>query len=219
MMDQRMAFVQSVPVGTDSSVASRPVALSLCDASVTAVPRHLPLPSLAFAGSGLSGARSGQDPAGRGPRGRAGQELPRVCPPHPTTYPGSHPVCRRPTHRGAGVVHGVQVERATVRTTWTPWAASARLCLGRWQTGWELPAHATTRPALANGARPSRSLSAPAGGTALSVAALCSDRLIPPGLSTCGRASAQRARAGRRQERGAQRSREARPAERSAAGA
>ncbi len=38
------------------------------------------------------------------------------------------------------MVHkGVQVERATVRTTWTPWAASARLCLGRRRTGWELP--------------------------------------------------------------------------------
>ncbi|WUH07092.1 recombinase family protein [Streptomyces violaceus] len=36
------------------------------------------------------------------------------------------------------------MERATVRTTWTPGAASARLCLGRWQTGWELSAHATT---------------------------------------------------------------------------
>ncbi|MGW5248437.1 replication initiator, partial [Streptomyces sp. NPDC004129] len=48
--------------------------------------------------------------------------------------------------RGAGVVHGVQVERATVRTTWTPWAASARLCLARRWTGWELPAHATTDP-------------------------------------------------------------------------
>ncbi|SDE71174.1 tyrosine-type recombinase/integrase [Streptomyces griseoaurantiacus] len=35
------------------------------------------------------------------------------------------------------MVHGVQVERATVRTTWTPWAASARLCLGRRWTGWE----------------------------------------------------------------------------------
>jgi hypothetical protein len=45
-----------------------------------------------------------------------------------------------------GVLHGVQVERATVRTTWTPWAASARLCLGRWWTGWELPAHAATDP-------------------------------------------------------------------------
>ncbi len=40
------------------------------------------------------------------------------------------------------MVHGVQVESAIVRTTWTPWAASARLCLGRWQTGWELSAHA-----------------------------------------------------------------------------
>lgn len=40
------------------------------------------------------------------------------------------------------MVHGVQVERATARKAWTPGAASARLCLGRRQTGWELPAHA-----------------------------------------------------------------------------
>src|SRR5262245_10079409 len=33
--------------------------------------------------------------------------------PQPNTLPSSHPVRRRPTHRGAGVVHGVQVERAT----------------------------------------------------------------------------------------------------------
>jgi hypothetical protein len=50
------------------------------------------------------------------------------------------------------VVHGVQVERATVRTTWTPWAASARLCLGRRRTGWELPAHATHGVAVGDGA-------------------------------------------------------------------
>jgi hypothetical protein len=36
---------------------------------------------------------------------------------------------------GAGVVPGVQVERATVRTTWTPGAASARLAPDRWQAG------------------------------------------------------------------------------------
>jgi hypothetical protein len=29
---------------------------------------------------------------------------------------------------------------------------TARLCLGRWQAGWELPAHADYSPALANGA-------------------------------------------------------------------
>jgi hypothetical protein len=40
---------------------------------------------------------------------------------------------------GAGVVQGVKVERATVRTTLTPWAAAARLAPGRWQVGWELP--------------------------------------------------------------------------------
>jgi hypothetical protein len=50
------------------------------------------------------------------------------------------------------VVHGVQVERATVRTTWTPWAASARLCLGRWWTGWELLNARHDGPAAGNGA-------------------------------------------------------------------
>ncbi|ROQ32091.1 hypothetical protein EDD98_1064 [Streptomyces sp. PanSC19] len=68
------------------------------------------------------------------------------------SIPNSHPVCRRPTHRGAGAVPGVQVERPTVRTTWTPGAVSARLCLGRRQTGWEFPASAPSRPAPAHGA-------------------------------------------------------------------
>ncbi|MFE1945482.1 tyrosine-type recombinase/integrase [Streptomyces massasporeus] len=53
----------------------------------------------------------------------------------PTIHTSSHPVCRRPTLLGAGVVPGVQVERAAVRTTWTPGTTSARL-----------------RPALARGA-------------------------------------------------------------------
>ncbi|GGY21727.1 hypothetical protein GCM10010299_29730 [Streptomyces tanashiensis] len=44
---------------------------------------------------------------------------------------------------------GVQVERATVRTTWTPGAVSARLCLGRRQTGWESPTSTFHRPAPA----------------------------------------------------------------------
>jgi hypothetical protein len=70
------------------------------------------------------------------------------------------------------VVPGVQVERATVRTTWTPGAASARLCLGRWQTGWELPAHATNRPALADGAPAISEPERPRRRHALSVAAL-----------------------------------------------
>ncbi|MGC0348496.1 hypothetical protein RKD34_004076 [Streptomyces sp. SAI-218] len=86
----------------------------------------------------------------------------RPTAPQPTTRPGFHPVCRRPTHRGAGVVHGVQVERATVRTTWTPWAASARLCLGRWLMGWKHPTHAPVRPHPRTAPPPSRSLSAPA---------------------------------------------------------
>jgi hypothetical protein len=51
-----------------------------------------------------------------------------------------------PHSRGAGVVPGVQVERATVRTTWTPGAASARLVPGRWQAGWELPHHSHDEP-------------------------------------------------------------------------
>lgn len=73
----------------------------------------------------------------------------QVTNPQPTTHPGSHPVRLRPTHRGAVVVQGVKVERATVRTTLTPWAATARLCLGRRWSGWEphdaRPAPAGTR--------------------------------------------------------------------------
>ncbi len=70
--------------------------------------------------------------------------------------PSFHPVRRRPTHRGAGVVHGVQVERATVRTTWTPWAASARLCLGRRRTGRKHSTRATTDPQPGTAPSPSR---------------------------------------------------------------
>ena len=57
----------------------------------------------------------------------------------PPLTPASIPSAVDPHVCGAGMVRGVQVERATVRTNWTPWVASARLCLGRWQTGWELP--------------------------------------------------------------------------------
>jgi hypothetical protein len=117
--------------------------------------------------------------------------------PQPTTHPSSHPVRRRPTQRGAGVVHGVQVERATVRMTWTPWAASARLCLGRRWTGWELPAHATTDPLSGTAPPPSRCRPIPR-------RRHCLDRRLlyavlaswPPALSTSGRASAQRGRSG-----------------------
>lgn len=95
-------------------------------------------------------------------------------PPHlhhvrqPTAYPSSHPVRLRPTHRGAGVVQGVKVERAAVRTTLTPWAAPARLCLGRRWSGWE-PHDARPAPAGTHepAPLPSRSLSAPAGGIVL----------------------------------------------------
>jgi hypothetical protein len=136
----------------------------------------------------------------------------------PTTYLNSHPVCRRPTHRGAGAVPGVQVERATVRTTWTPGAVSARLCLGRWQTGWEFPTatpHGRHPPAVPP---PSRSLSAPAGGMSFTAVTVMRYSPCSPALFCRGRASAQRARSG--PKAGAQRDAEpgARPAERSAAG-
>jgi len=102
------------------------------------------------------------------------------------------------------------VERATVRTTWTPWAASARLCLGRRWTGWELPAHATTcpRPAMAH-LHPSAGRS-PAGGTGSDRGL---DRAVlaihgPASFHSWARVGAVRAGAGRRQERHPQRSRE-----------
>jgi hypothetical protein len=47
------------------------------------------------------------------------------------------------------VVQGVKAERPTVRTTLTPWAASARLAPGRWQSGWKHPAPAHYAPAVA----------------------------------------------------------------------
>lgn len=52
------------------------------------------------------------------------------------------------------MVQGVKVERATVRTTLTPWAATARLCLGRRWTGWE-PHYAHDAPAGTRERRPS----------------------------------------------------------------
>jgi hypothetical protein len=121
--------------------------------------------------------------------------------------PCFHPVRRRPTHRGAGVVHGVQVERATVRTTWTPWTASARLRLGRRWTGWKLPAHAPTNPQSATAPPPSRCRPVPRRRHRLDPGPRSA--VIdswPPALSTCGRASAQRARSG--PEAGAQRAAE-----------
>ncbi|MXQ58293.1 hypothetical protein GSE51_11860, partial [Streptomyces sp. XHT-2] len=90
-----------------------------------------------------------------------------------------------------------QVERATVRTTWTPWAASARLCLGRWWSGWEHPAHATTGPRSATAPPPSRCRPIPRRRHRLdgrsSCAALAS---WPPAQPISGRASAQRGRSG-----------------------
>ena len=117
--------------------------------------------------------------------------------PEPRLTPSSHPVRRRPTHRGAGVVHGVQVERATVRTTWTPWAASARLCLGRWWSGWEHSAHATTCPRSGTAPPPSRCRPIPRRRHRLDRGRVgrCSAH-GPSALSTCGRASAAAAPSG-----------------------
>jgi hypothetical protein len=148
---------------------------------------------------------------------RVGQSLDLA---QPTTLPSSHPVCRRPTHRGAGVVPGVQVERATVRTTWTPGAASARLCLGRRQTGWEPSApathgrHSRTGPsAISEPERPRRRL-------VLSAASLHGARPIMASvLPRCGRASASAAPSGPKAGARARPEPGARPAERSAAGA
>jgi hypothetical protein len=118
-------------------------------------------------------------------------------PPRPTAHPSSHPVRRRPTHRGAGVVHGVQVERATVRTTWTPWAASARLCLGRWRTNESSP-----RTPLRTRGRIRRPLHPGAGRSPTRRHRLDRWPLStvidswPPALSTCGRASAAAAPSG-----------------------
>ncbi|MFB7555498.1 tyrosine-type recombinase/integrase [Streptomyces brevispora] len=56
------------------------------------------------------------------------------------------------------MVQGVKVERATVRTTLTPWAATARLCLGRRWSAWEPTTLTTNPPAPANGAPPIKDL-------------------------------------------------------------
>lgn len=114
------------------------------------------------------------------------------------------------------MVQGVKVVRATVRTTLTPWAATARLCLGRRCSGWEPTTLTTNPPAPANGAppipeseRPRRRHLEAAGLVLVS---------CPTGLSTAGARRRRQRRAGRRQKRGRSQSREARPAERSAAG-
>lgn len=52
------------------------------------------------------------------------------------------------------MVQGVKVERATVRTTLTPWAATARLCLVEGGRDGSPTTLAPFRPALANGAPP-----------------------------------------------------------------
>lgn len=69
--------------------------------------------------------------------------------------------------RGCGSGRGHPRGRAVQRlndclTTTLP--SSHPVCLGRWQTGFELPAHATTRPALANGAPSISEPERPAGG-------------------------------------------------------
>ncbi|MCI3153344.1 hypothetical protein ELQ39_16570 [Streptomyces sp. GB4-14] len=96
------------------------------------------------------------------------------------------------------MVQGVQVERATVRTTWTPWAASARLCLGRRWSGWEpppdTPLRACRRPRCPLHPGAGRS---PAGGIICDRRARCAVLASwPPAQPTSGRASAQRGRSG-----------------------
>jgi hypothetical protein len=132
-------------------------------------------------------------------RGEASRRRPCTWPlaPNPLLSQAPIPSAVDPHVCGAGVVHGVQVERATVRTTWTPWAASARLCLGRRWTGWEPPraprcARGRERRPLPPGAGRS-----PAGG-------IVSDQgrrmpgapLVALAPSICGWASAQPGRSG-----------------------
>ncbi len=74
------------------------------------------------------------------------------------------------------MVQGVKVQRATVRTTLTPWAATAGLC-------------------LVEGGRVGSPGEAAGSGF----------RLMPSGPTSRGRASARQHRAGRGQERGASR--------------
>ncbi|MER7959390.1 site-specific integrase [Streptomyces sp. NPDC096030] len=98
---------------------------------------------------------------------------------------------------------------------------SARLCLGRWQTGREFPTATPHRPAPAYGALAILEPEAPAGG--MSVASGIGGRwgsthALGPIPSCRGGRRRSGGGAGRRQERRPERSREARPAERSAAG-
>lgn len=116
-------------------------------------------------------------------------------PPHcPAPFPSAvdpHSVKR------AWSMVGVQVERATVRTTWTPWAASARLRLGRRWTGWEPPrTPQRTRTRERRPLHPGAGRS-PAGGTVLTGAAHCGARLMATGpihqWARVGAACAERA--------------------------
>lgn len=94
------------------------------------------------------------------------------------------------------MVHGVQVERATVRTTWTPWTTPARLCLGRWQTGREPTMHATFGRHSATAPPPSRSRPIPRRRHRLDPCGSYGDQPMVPALFRCGRASAHPARTG-----------------------
>src|SRR5690242_6461077 len=78
---------------------------------------------------------------------------------------------------GAGVVQGVKVERATVRTTLTPWAATARLARVDGSRDGSTPHPPTTNSRSPAGPGPSRSRSAPAGGIVLTPAVR--DHLMP----------------------------------------
>ncbi|CAM5726752.1 hypothetical protein SANTM175S_09241 [Streptomyces antimycoticus] len=130
-------------------------------------------------------------------------------PPQPTTLPSSHPVAVVPHTVEQAWFRGVKVERATVRTTLTPLGRVCSALPGTTVTGWEPPAHATTDLRAQTEPRPSRSLSAPAGGivSGLRLADQVSP-LGPPALSPVGARRRTVRGAGRRQEQSATGSRE-----------
>jgi hypothetical protein len=113
-----------------------------------------------------------------------------VAKPAPLTsahhLPSPIPSAVGPHFCGAGVVQGVKVERATVRTTLTPWVATARLARGDGRRDGSPPLTATNPPAPA-GPCPSRSLSAPAGGIVLTSAVRF--HLAPPASKLRARAA------------------------------
>jgi hypothetical protein len=85
------------------------------------------------------------------------------------------------------VVQGVKVERATVRTTLTPWAATARLARADGRRDRSTPHPPKTNARSPAGPPPSRSRSAPAGGIVLTPAVR--DHLMPPASPSWARAA------------------------------